>query len=153
MMHAKNELATALSAKPRLLADGFKFTEGPAADADGNIYFVDIGNRRVHFWHVEKEELSLIRDNSGGADGMFVTDPDWAPIPGIRVDGDTDTTGAGDSATAGCVLALCSGASCAEAAVVGNLVASITVQQLATTGTASPDDLQPRLKMWHQQNG
>ena len=88
-----------------------------------------------------------------GAEGMFVTDPEWTAVPGIRVDGETDTTGAGDSATAGCVLALCSGASCAEAAVVGNLVASITVQQLATTGTARPDELQPRLEMWQQQNG
>jgi len=87
-----------------------------------------------------------------GADGMFVTDPNWTPVPGIRVTGDTDTTGAGDSATAGCVLALCAGASCAEAAVVGNMVASITVQQLATTGTASRNQLQPRLELWLEQN-
>ncbi len=87
-----------------------------------------------------------------GASGMFVTDPEWTSVPGVSVSGETDTTGAGDSATAGCVLALCSGASCPEAAVVGNLVASITVQQLATTGTASPDQLPERLKMWHQQN-
>ena len=87
-----------------------------------------------------------------GADGMFVSDPEWTPVPGVRVTGDTDTTGAGDSATAGCVLALCSGASFVEAAVIGNLVASITVQQLATTGTASPDELIPRLKLWHEQN-
>lgn len=88
-----------------------------------------------------------------GADGMFVTDPEWTPVPGVRVDGDTDTTGAGDSATAGCVLALCAGATCPEAALVGNLVASITVQQLATTGTANPDDLPARLNLWHEQNG
>lgn len=88
-----------------------------------------------------------------GADGMFVTDPEWTAVPGVHVDGETDTTGAGDSATAGCVLALCSGATCAEAAVVGNLVASITVQQLATTGTAQPDQLPERLELWLQQNG
>jgi bifunctional ADP-heptose synthase (sugar kinase/adenylyltransferase) len=50
------------------------------------------------------------------------------------------------------VLALCAGASFAEAAVMGNLVASITVQQLATTGTASPEELSDRLELWHQQN-
>jgi len=86
-----------------------------------------------------------------GADGMFVTDPEWTPVPGVRVEGETDTTGAGDSATAGCVLALCAGATCPEAALVGNLVASITVQQLATTGTAEPDDLPARLSLWHEQ--
>lgn len=86
-----------------------------------------------------------------GADGMFVSDPEWTAVPGVQVTGDIDTTGAGDSATAGCVLALCAGASFVEAAVIGNLVASITIQQLSTTGTASPDELLPRLKMWHGQ--
>ena len=87
-----------------------------------------------------------------GADGMCVTDPEWTCVPGVVVDGETDTTGAGDSATAGCVLALCAGATCAEAAVVGNLVASITVQQLATTGTASPSELPARLNQWLERN-
>lgn len=31
-----------------LLADGLKFTEGPAADAKGNVYFTDIPNNRIH---------------------------------------------------------------------------------------------------------
>jgi hypothetical protein len=35
--------------------------------------------------------------------------------------------------------------------LVGNLVASITVQQLATTGTAKPEQLLPRLAMWQAQ--
>lgn len=86
-----------------------------------------------------------------GQDGMFVTDPEWTAVRGVRLSGETDSTGAGDSATAGCVLALCAGASCIEAAVIGNLVASITVQQLATTGTAHPSELLPRLEMWHEQ--
>jgi len=88
-----------------------------------------------------------------GAKGMSVTQPTWTHIPGVRVDGETDTTGAGDSATAGCVLALCGGATCPEAAVIGNLVASITVQQLATTGTANPNELPNRLHLWNEQNG
>ncbi len=87
-----------------------------------------------------------------GAAGMYVTDPDWTAVPGVRVSGETDTTGAGDSATAGCVLALCAGATCPEAALIGNLVASITVQQLATTGTARPEQLVDRLQMWRDQN-
>ncbi len=102
--------------------------------------------------------VSVLRQKTGaplfitrGANGMFVSDPEWTAVPGVRASGETDTTGAGDSATAGCVLALCAGASFVEAAVVGNLVASITVQQLATTGTARPDELVPRLKLWHAQ--
>ncbi len=88
-----------------------------------------------------------------GADGMLVSDPEMTLVPGVRVEGPTDPTGAGDSATAGTVLALCAGATLPEAALVGNLVASITVQQLATTGTARPDELPPRLALWRQQHG
>ena len=76
---------------------------------------------------------------------MLVSDPQPILVPGVRVEGPTDPTGAGDSATAGAVLALAAGAALPEAALVGNLVASITVEQLATTGTASPEQLPPRL--------
>ncbi|HID21278.1 MAG TPA: carbohydrate kinase, partial [Planctomycetaceae bacterium] len=86
------------------------------------------------------------------ARGMLVSDPEPTHVPTVRLEGPTDPTGAGDSATAGCVLALTSGASPAEAALVGNLVASITVQQLATTGTASPDQLVDRLTLWRREH-
>ena len=83
--------------------------------------------------------------------GMLVSDPDWTLVPGVRVDGEIDPTGAGDSATAGTVLALCGGASLPEAALVGNLVASITVQQLSTTGVATSEELFPRFEVWQNQ--
>ncbi len=68
-------------------------------------------------------------------------------VPGYPVEGPIDVVGAGDSATAGIVSALLSGASRLEAAAVGNLVASITVQQLGTTGTANPRQVIDR---WQQ---
>jgi len=86
-----------------------------------------------------------------GAAGMLVSDPEMTMVPGVRVEGPIDPTGAGDSATAGTVLALAAGAALPEAALIGNLVASITIQQLATTGTARPDELAPRLAMWNEQ--
>ena len=86
-----------------------------------------------------------------GADGMLVTDPEPTVVPGVALEGPTDPTGAGDSATAGAVLALAAGATAPEAALVGNLVASITVQQLATTGTAQPEEVLKRLTLWQQQ--
>ena len=88
-----------------------------------------------------------------GAEGMLVSDPEMTLVPGVRVEGPTDPTGAGDSTTAGAVLALASGAEPAEAAMIGNLVASITVQQLATTGVARPEELPPRLALWTRQQG
>ncbi|MGO8745405.1 MAG: hypothetical protein ACLQNE_05395 [Thermoguttaceae bacterium] len=51
------------------------------------------------------------------------------------------------------MLALSAGATLPEAALLGNLVASITVQQLATTGTARPEQLLPRLALWQSQQG
>jgi rfaE bifunctional protein kinase chain/domain len=86
-----------------------------------------------------------------GARGMLVSDPQWTEVPGVRVSGATDPTGAGDSVSAGMVTSLCAGAELAEAAVVANLVASITIEQLATTGVARPDQLPGRLERWQQQ--
>ncbi len=86
-----------------------------------------------------------------GSLGMIVTDPEWTLVPAVRVEGEIDATGAGDSASAGTVAALCAGAELVEAAVVANLVASLTIQQLATTGVARPEQLADRLDMWHEQ--
>lgn len=61
--------------------------------------------------------------------------------PAVPVSGPIDIVGAGDSATAGIVAALCVGASLKEAADVGNLVASVTIRKLGTTGTASQEEV------------
>jgi sugar/nucleoside kinase (ribokinase family) len=73
-------------------------------------------------------------------------------VPAVRYDGPVDPTGAGDSFTAGAVLSLAAGASPLEAALVGNLAASVTVRKLGTTGTASPEELRAALALWKGQN-
>lgn len=86
--------------------------------------------------------------------GMLVFEGDSEhEVAGVPVEGPIDPTGAGDSATAAAVLTLASGGSCVEAALMANLVASITVQQIGTTGTARPDELPARLEMWLAQAG
>lgn len=65
-------------------------------------------------------------------------------MPGYSVTGPIDIVGAGDAATSGIVSALLAGANELEAAALGNLVASITVQQIGTTGTASPEQVRDR---------
>lgn len=80
----------------------------------------------------------------------FAGQPPVLHVPGYPVDGPIDVVGAGDSATAGIVSALLAGAQPDEAAALGNLVASITVQQLGTTGTASPQQVIAR---WRQTSG
>jgi rfaE bifunctional protein kinase chain/domain len=81
-----------------------------------------------------------------GADGMAVFDKNAEHIRGINVTGPIDICGAGDAASAGIVAALAMGASPAEAALTGNLAASITIQQLGVTGTASPGQILERFK-------
>lgn len=73
-------------------------------------------------------------------------------VPAVRVEGPIDSTGAGDSFTAGAALSLAAGATPTEAALVGNLAASVTVRQLATTGVAHPEDLRNALFLWRKQN-
>jgi rfaE bifunctional protein kinase chain/domain len=73
-------------------------------------------------------------------------------VGGVRLDGPIDPTGAGDSATAGAVLSLACGGSAVEAAITANLVASITVQCIGTTGTATPEQLPERLELWKRTN-
>lgn len=58
-------------AKVQKLAGGFRFTEGPAADADGNIFFSDIPNRRIHKWPADGGKPHTFRENSGGANGLY----------------------------------------------------------------------------------
>jgi bifunctional ADP-heptose synthase (sugar kinase/adenylyltransferase) len=89
---------------------------------------------------------------TAGDRGIWVGDGRGAVhVPAVRAPAPIDPTGAGDSATAGAVLALCAGATTVEAALVANLVASVTIQQLATTGTASPAQLGARLETWRSQ--
>jgi rfaE bifunctional protein kinase chain/domain len=62
-------------------------------------------------------------------------------IQTVKVIGPTDSVGAGDSTLAGIAASLSAGATRVEAAIVGNLAASVTIRQIGTTGTASPQQI------------
>ncbi len=55
----------------QLLADGFKFTEGPAKSPEGPIYFTDQPNNRILKWDVESETLSTFLEPSGRSNGLY----------------------------------------------------------------------------------
>jgi rfaE bifunctional protein kinase chain/domain len=78
--------------------------------------------------------------------GILLAEPAAAvtTVPGYPADGTTDPVGAGDSTSAGIACAVAAGATFAEAAAFGNLVASITVQQIGITGTATPRQVRQR---------
>ena len=52
------------------LAGDFKFTEGPAVDAAGNVYFTDQPNDRIMKWSTEGA-LSTFMQPSGRANGLY----------------------------------------------------------------------------------
>ena len=67
---ARDDDVVAPGAKLRREAGGFRFTEGPAADRSGNVYFTDLSRSRIHRFSVSGK-LSTFRANSGGANGLY----------------------------------------------------------------------------------
>jgi len=60
----------ARGAEVTLLADGFSFTEGPAVDRRGNVFFTDQPNDRIHEW-TTGGELRTFQEGTGRANGMY----------------------------------------------------------------------------------
>ena len=72
------------------------------------------------------------------ADGIIIFHAEGPThVPACPVHGPIDIVGAGDATMAGIMAALCAGSSPPEAALVGNLAASVTIHQIGATGTAS----------------
>jgi len=60
----------ASGAKVTLLADTFKFTEGPATDAEGNVFFTDQPNDRICKWSVDGKLTDFMKP-CGRSNGLF----------------------------------------------------------------------------------
>jgi sugar/nucleoside kinase (ribokinase family) len=91
-----------------------------------------------------------------GERGIQVVDPRPGSrrnilVPAYPVAGPIDIVGAGDSTSAAIACAIAGGVSLEEAAAFGNLVASITIQQIGTTGKASPDQVRQRWQQTREQ--
>jgi len=67
---AQSKSLVAAGAEVKKLAGDFQFTEGPAGDAEGNVYFSDIPNNRILKWSLDGK-LSTFLENSGGANGLY----------------------------------------------------------------------------------
>lgn len=55
---------------PKLVSDGFAFTEGPAADRAGNVFFTDQPNNTIWKYAVDGT-LSIFMEPAGRANGMW----------------------------------------------------------------------------------
>lgn len=67
---AKPSSVVAPGEKPVLLSGGFKFTEGPAADREGNVFFTDQPNDRICKWSVDGKLTDFMKP-CGRSNGMF----------------------------------------------------------------------------------
>jgi sugar lactone lactonase YvrE/enterochelin esterase-like enzyme len=54
----------------QVVSQGHKFTEGPAVDASGNVYFSDIPNSRIHRISADGK-VTIFRENTGEANGLM----------------------------------------------------------------------------------
>jgi len=52
------------------LAEGFSFTEGPAADRRGNVFFTDQPNDRIYRWDARTSDVTLFLEGTGRSNGM-----------------------------------------------------------------------------------
>lgn len=64
----------AKNASVQLLADGFEFTEGPAPDNQGNVYFTDQPNNKILKWNAGSGEVEVFTGQSGRSNGMYFDD-------------------------------------------------------------------------------
>src|SRR5207253_1653658 len=102
-------------------------------------------------WRAQVKRLAALAGRpvfcTRGEEGILLAEPgpgDVQLVPGYPVAGPIDSVGAGDTTSAGIACAVAAGLTLAEAAAFGNLVASITVQQIGTTGTAKPEQVRAR---------
>ena len=53
-----------------LVSEGHKFTEGPAVDAEGNVFFTDIPNSRIHKIGLDGK-VTVFKEDTGEANGLM----------------------------------------------------------------------------------
>ncbi|WP_047245973.1 SMP-30/gluconolactonase/LRE family protein [Maribacter thermophilus] len=58
-------------AKLGLVADSFEFTEGPAVDKNGDVYFTDQPNDRIVKWSYKDNKVSVWMKPSGRSNGLY----------------------------------------------------------------------------------
>ena len=66
-----DDIITSPDTTPELLGDGYGFTEGPAADRQGNVYFSDGTNDSIHRWEPGKPVTRFVGDSTDANGMMF----------------------------------------------------------------------------------
>jgi len=53
------------------VSNAYSFTEGPASDKAGNVYFTDQPNDKIIKWNAEDNSLSVFKEPAGRANGLY----------------------------------------------------------------------------------
>src|SRR5881394_3683383 len=64
------DTVTAPGAKLETVSTDFSFTEGPATDADGNVYFTDQPNDRILKWDAKSGKIETFLQPCGRSNGL-----------------------------------------------------------------------------------
>ena len=67
----KDDSIVAVGAEPVLVASDYEFTEGPAVDKDGNVFFTDQPNNRIVKWNASDNSVSDYMRPAGRANGLY----------------------------------------------------------------------------------
>ncbi len=65
------QVPTAPGAELKLVAEGYKFTEGPAVDSKGDIYFTDQPNDRILKWAAATNKVETFMQPAGRSNGLY----------------------------------------------------------------------------------
>ncbi|MDT0647300.1 SMP-30/gluconolactonase/LRE family protein [Zunongwangia sp. F260] len=71
---AQNSRIVTEGAELRLVADGYDFTEGPAADKNGDVFFTDQPNDHIIKYDVEADSVSVFMEGAGRSNGLYFDD-------------------------------------------------------------------------------
>ena len=69
-LHGQNPGIIAEDATVEKVGTGYAFTEGPAVDTEGRVFFTDQPNDRIHVWD-EGKGISLWLEGTGRSNGMY----------------------------------------------------------------------------------
>ncbi len=68
---AQKKEIVAPNAQLVLVADAYKFTEGPAVDSNGDVYFTDQPNNKILKWDARTNKVSDYMTDAGRANGLY----------------------------------------------------------------------------------
>jgi gluconolactonase len=67
----QSDSLTAPGATVTEVGKGFDFTEGPAVDAAGNVFFSDVPASRTYRWNAADGKITLVRKHTDGGNGLY----------------------------------------------------------------------------------